>query len=220
MNSDERHFILRKLHSLSGIVPIGLFLAQHLYHNAFALYGREAFGREVENLQGLPYVLFLEAGLIWVPILFHALYGFYVMFTGQNNTAHYGHMRNWLYVTQRATGAFLFFYIIFHVTTTWGTRAKGAELWDVMEHSLHNYWIFVFYVIGMFSAVFHFCNGIWTFFISWGVTVGPKSQRWAGYACFAFGVVLFLTGVNSLLAFRGQAFLVDPVPSGILLPNF
>lgn len=206
MTPDERHFILRKLHSLSGVLPIGLFLLEHLYSNASALGGRESFGRKVEDLQHLPYVLWLEVGMIWLPILFHALYGFYVMFTGQNNTRHYGHMRNWMYLLQRMSGAFLFFYIIFHVTTTWGTRGQGAELWDVMVHSLQNPWIFAFYIVGMAAAIFHFANGLWTFFISWGLTVGTKSQRYAGYACLMIGLILFLTGVNSLLAFRGQAF--------------
>ena len=206
MTSDDRHYLLRKLHSLSGIVPVGLFLLQHIYHNAFAIQGRDAYGRVTEDLQNIPYAIFLEVGLIWLPILFHALYGFYVLFTGQNNTRHYGHMKNWMYVLQRISGAFLFFYILFHVTETWGTRAKGPEMYDVMKHSLENPYIFIFYIVGMTAAVFHFSNGIWTFFLSWGIVIGPKSQRIAGYACLVFGVILLLTGINSLLAFRGQAF--------------
>lgn len=206
MTRDERHFLLRKLHSLSGIVPVGLFLLQHLYHNAFALAGREAFAHEVDTLQALPYVLFLEVGCIWLPILFHAFYGFYVMFTGENNTRHYGYMKNWMYILQRISGAFLFFYIIFHVIETWGTRANGAGLYEVMAHSLSKPWVFAFYVLGMAAAIFHFSNGVWTFCISWGIIVGPKSQKAMGYACLVLGIFLFLTGVNSLLAFRGQAF--------------
>jgi succinate dehydrogenase / fumarate reductase, cytochrome b subunit len=206
MTSDERHFLLRKLHSLSGIIPIGLFLMEHMYSNAFALAGREAYGAQVEFLQRIPYSIYLEIGFIWIPILFHALYGFYVMFTGQNNTKHYGHMKNWMYVLQRVSGAFLFFYILFHVTTTWGTRGKGAALYDVVENSLMNPWIFTFYVLGMAATIFHFSNGLWTFSFSWGITVGPRSQRIAGYAFLIFGIILFLTGINSILAFRHQSF--------------
>ena len=88
MTPDARHFLLRKLHSLSGVVPVGLFLLQHIYHNAYAIQGREAFGKVTAELQGLPVAIALEIGLIWLPILFHGLYGFYVMFTGRSNATH------------------------------------------------------------------------------------------------------------------------------------
>jgi succinate dehydrogenase / fumarate reductase, cytochrome b subunit len=207
MTPDERHFILRKLHSLSGVVPVGLFLLEHIYTNAFAMAGRDAYGEQVEKIQNIvphQFLICLEVGFIFLPILFHALYGFYVMFSGQNNTKHYGHMKNWMYVLQRITGVILFFYIIFHVTTTWGTRAKGAMLWDVMYNSLQNPFVFMFYVLGIASAVFHFSNGLWTFCFSWGITVGPRSQRIAGYAFLLLGLLLFAVGLASLIAFRTE----------------
>jgi len=203
MTSDERHFILRKLHSLSGVVPVGLFLLQHIYHNAYAIQGREAFGRVTAELQGLPVVLGLEIGLIWTPILFHALYGFYVTFTMQNNTRYYGYMKNWIYVLQRISGAFLFFYIIFHVTTTWGTHAKGPEMFDVMVYQLAKPAVLAFYFAGLLAAVFHFCNGLWTFAISWGVTIGDRSQRISAYACLSLGLILYVFGCWGLLSFKG-----------------
>jgi len=203
MNSDERHFLFRKLHSLSGVVPVGLFLLQHIWHNAYAIQSREAFGRVTAELQGLPVVLALEIGLIWIPILYHAMYGFYVMFTGKSNTRHYGYMKNWMYYLQRITGAFLFFYILFHVITTWGTRAKGAEMYDVMVYQLSKPWVLVFYIVGLAAAIFHFCNGLWTFAISWGITVGAKSQRISGYVCLLFGLALYFIGCWALLSFKG-----------------
>jgi succinate dehydrogenase / fumarate reductase cytochrome b subunit len=203
MTSDERHFLLRRMHSLSGVVPVGLFLLQHIYHNAYAIQGREAFGKITAELQGLPVATVLEVGLIWIPILFHALYGFYVMFTGKNNTRNYGYMKNWMYYLQRITGAFLFFYIIFHVTTTWGTRAHGAEMYDVMVYQLSKPWIFIFYIVGLAAAIFHFSNGLWTFGITWGMTVGAKSQRISGFSCLALGLVLYFVGCWSLLSFKG-----------------
>jgi len=205
MTSDERHFLLRKLHSLSGVVPIGLFLLQHIYHNAYAIQGREAFGKITADLQGLPVAMALEVGLIWIPILFHALYGFYVMFTGKSNTQHYGYMKNWMYYLQRITGAFLFFYIIFHVTTTWGTRAQGPEMYDVMVYQLSKTWVLVFYIVGLAAAVFHFSNGLWTFGITWGLTLGAKSQKISGYGCLALGLILYFVGCWSLMSFKGGA---------------
>ena len=205
MTPDERHFLLRRLHSLSGVVPVGLFLLQHIYHNAYAIQGREAYGRITAELQGIPFAIVLEVGLIWIPILFHALYGFYVVFTGQNNVRHYPYMKNWMYVMQRTTGAFLFFYIVFHVITTWGTRAHGPEMYDVMVYELSKPAVFWFYILGLAAAIFHFCNGLWMFSISWGITVGEKSQRLTAYACLGLGLLLYFVGFWSLLSFKGGA---------------
>jgi len=64
---DKYHFLLRKLHSLSGIIPIGVFLIEHLLTNSrafnwFGLFhgGREEFNTAVKGIHGLPYLLLLE----------------------------------------------------------------------------------------------------------------------------------------------------------------
>jgi hypothetical protein len=61
--------------------------------------------------------------------------------------------------------------------------------------------VFGFYVLGLWAAVFHFCNGIWTFCISWGITVGAKAQRKMGFACTGLAALLLVWGHVSLAAF-------------------
>ena len=39
----NREFFNRRLHSLLGVIPIGLFLVQHLVVNHFATEGEESF---------------------------------------------------------------------------------------------------------------------------------------------------------------------------------
>ena len=63
-------FVLRRLHSLSGIVPVGAFLFEHiLISNSTAISGPEAYARQVSFLANLPLVFFLELFGIWLPIL-------------------------------------------------------------------------------------------------------------------------------------------------------
>ena len=50
-----------------------------------------------------------------MPILFHALYGFWIWYTGQSNTAAYSYRRNWLYTAQRWSGLVAFVYMGLHV---------------------------------------------------------------------------------------------------------
>jgi succinate dehydrogenase / fumarate reductase, cytochrome b subunit len=76
-------FLLRRLHSLSGIVPVGAFLFEHvLISNATAISGPDAYARQVSFSGNLPLVFFLELFGIWLPIAFHALYGFYIWYRG------------------------------------------------------------------------------------------------------------------------------------------
>ena len=53
-------FWLRRLHSLSGIVPIGAFLIEHFISNAFATRGPAAYTKQVELLSSFPFVVGLE----------------------------------------------------------------------------------------------------------------------------------------------------------------
>jgi len=82
-------FLLRKLHSLSGIIPVGAFLIEHFVSNAFATRGPGAYAKQVELLSSFPFVFYLELFGIWLPILYHALYGFYIWFRGESNVADY-----------------------------------------------------------------------------------------------------------------------------------
>src|SRR4051794_13045094 len=98
-------FLLRRLHSLTGIIPVGAFLIEHiLVSNATAINGPEAYANQVKFLGSLPMVIFLEAFGIWLPIAFHAFYGFYIWFRGDSNTIEYPWQGNWMYTLQRWTG--------------------------------------------------------------------------------------------------------------------
>lgn len=195
------HFWLRRLHSLSGIFPIGAFLIEHMASNAFILGGPAAYNRQIEFLRSFPFVVFIEVTFIGLPILYHAGYGFYVWGTGKSNLAWYPYPKNFLYTLQRWTGLIAFIYIGYHVYHTrivnalYGTEVSYARMQELMSIS----WIFWFYVAGLASVMFHFANGIWGFFVSWGITISQKSQKIAGLSSAILGFVLFALGISSLL---------------------
>ena len=47
----------------------------------------------------------------------------------------------------------------------------------LVQSVLSNPAVFVLYALGMFAAIFHFCNGITTFCMTWGIAKGPRAQR-------------------------------------------
>lgn len=207
MNSvPESPFLLRRFQSLLGIIPIGVFLCEHAFTNSLAFfYGAGRFNEAVEFLQGLPFVLLLEIFAIAVPILLHAGIGFYIWVFGQSNVQHYGYLRNWLYSLQRWTGIIAFIFILYHVYKlriewTWNPDVDRIDFNYVKEYFSVT-WHVLFYFAGVAACAFHFANGLWNFLVKWGITVGARAQRVAGYVCSLIGIGVFVFFMSSLYAF-------------------
>jgi succinate dehydrogenase / fumarate reductase cytochrome b subunit len=209
-------FVLRRLHSLTGIIPVGAFLFEHiLISNSTAISGPDAYAQQVSFLGNLPLVFFLELIGIWLPIAFHALYGFYIWYRGDSNTASYPWTGNWMYSMQRWTGGIAFIYIVWH---TYTMRFSGTDLHENPAASfgkvaaeVHNPWLMAFYVIGLIAASWHFAYGIWLFCAKWGIVIGDKARERLLSLCLAFFVVLTVVGIASLYTFHSR---FQNVPGG------
>ncbi|AMQ05886.1 succinate dehydrogenase cytochrome b558 subunit [Sporosarcina sp. FSL K6-1540] len=200
--SRESDFYLRRLHSLLGIIPVGLFVAQHLVINHFATRGPEAFNTASNFMGNLPFVLFLEWFIIYIPLMFHAFYGVYIAFTAKNNVKRYGTFRNWMFMLQRITGVFLVVFIAWHIFQTRVQKALGDEVdYDMMADILSSPFMLAFYIAGVLAATFHLANGVWSFLVSWGITQSPRSQTIVTYISMAIFLVLSVIGIQALLAF-------------------
>ncbi len=201
----RRHFVLRKLHSLSGIVPVGLFLCVHLFTNAKAIQGSTCFGHAVAEINHLPFLPAVEIFGIFLPLAFHAGFGVVLATQAKANVGSYGYGRNWLYVFQRVTAWITLLFIIVHLKDFRVAKALGMmhypEFYNQLSSMLGVRWRALLYLFGTTAAVFHFANGLRTFLFSWGVTVSQRSQRWAAIATAALGVGLWFIGVNTLLFF-------------------
>src|SRR5579885_2549613 len=183
----DRSFFWRRLHSFSGIFPVGAFLLEHLYTNLYAVKGAEAYGEKVQGLASLPLLPALEIVFIYIPIAYHALYGIRIWWNGQGNLVPYGWTGNWLYSLQRWTGLIAFAYIGFHV---WEQRFSGAHIlshpfvvFSKVQHSIAAAPVFAFYVAGLLAACFHFSYGVWLFAAKWGFVPGAGAQKRLLWAC-------------------------------------
>jgi succinate dehydrogenase / fumarate reductase, cytochrome b subunit len=201
--AENREFFYRRLHSLLGVIPIGIFLIQHLVVNHFAVYGEENFNRAAKFMEHLPFRYVLETFVIFLPILFHAVLGVYIVFVAKNNVSRYGFFRNWMFYIQRITGIVTLIFIVWHL---WETRIAiglgNAELdYSLMEGILSNPFMFWFYIIGVVSTTFHFANGLWSFLVTWGITITPRSQKIATYATLIVFLAITYIGVRSIIKF-------------------
>jgi len=217
-------FLWRKLHSLLGIIPIGAFFIEHLVSNFEALKGPVAYANQVKFLNALPLVRVLEWTFIFLPILYHAIYGVYIWLRGKSNIVYYPWAGNWMYASQRWTGLIAFLYIGQHV---YRQRFAGVSLpehpgaaFHKVQMELANPWMLAIYVIAMIAICWHFSYGIWLFAAKWGITPGETARRRFGYACAAFGVILLAMGLASIWAFIGPDYKnapEDATPSAAML---
>jgi len=205
MTADERHWLLRRLHSLSRIIPIGGFLFFHFFENAYVLKGGAMWWKETEFTRNLPFQIAVEAFVLWIPILYHAIYGLVITATGRPND--YPYERNYQYTLQRITGILAFLFIGFHVLSTRGVYyATGVEADYLRMHNfMMNPLILTAYVVGTLACVYHLTNGIFTFTITWGIAVGPKAQTLVNRVCIALFIIMAIAGVSILIAFRAPA---------------
>jgi succinate dehydrogenase / fumarate reductase cytochrome b subunit len=205
LRAGEGHsFFWRKLHSLTGIVPIGAFLVEHIISNYEIVNGPLAYAKQVLFLNSLPLVRVLEWVFIFIPLAYHALYGVFIALRGRNNVNVYPWAGNWMYLSQRVTGLIAFAYICYHV---WTQRFSGVSLpehpgaaFAKVQHELANPVILVVYVIAMIATTWHFAYGIWLFAAKWGITPGDKARKKLGWVCGLGGAALCLMGLISIYA--------------------
>jgi len=207
----SRTFVLRKLHQLTGIMPLGFFLLEHFYTNSKALTGPTDFNNAVRDLQSIPYILLVEIGGIFIPLIYHAVYGILITAEARPNNLNYPYPRNWFYTVQRLTGIILFFFITFHVLNfrfgliphlnNLSVADNPGQAFAIVSREFRMLPIFLIYVVGIAATVWHLANGIWLFLVDWGITIGERAQRLTGYACIAFGVLLLAVGINAAVAF-------------------
>jgi len=207
-------FVLRRLHSLLGVVPLGAFLVEHILSNFEALKGPAAYAAQVRFLNGLPLVRVLEWVFIFLPILYHAIYGVYIWLRGKSNLVYYPWAGNWMYTAQRWTGMIAFLYIGQHVLRQ---RFLGISLpehpgaaFAKVQHELANPWMLAVYIVAMVAICWHFSYGVWLFAAKWGITPGVKARKRFGYVCAVLFLTLALLGLSTLWAFVGPAYRNTP----------
>ena len=192
-------------------MPLGIFLLEHFYTNSKALAGAASFNDAVKDLQAIPYILLVEIGGIFIPLIYHAVYGLVITMEARPNNLNYPYPRNWFYLIQRLTGVILFFFITFHVLNfrfglipglnNISVAHEPGRAFEIVAREFRMIPIFLVYLVGTTATVWHLANGIWLFLVDWGIAIGERAQRLTGYACIGFGVVLLLVGINAAVAF-------------------
>ncbi|MBA3784317.1 MAG: succinate dehydrogenase [Acidobacteria bacterium] len=231
----SRTFLLRKLHQITGIAPLGIYFLVHMYTNSTAMSGEQVFEDHVTDIHHLPYLLFIEIFGIFLPLLFHSVYGIIISAEARPNGFDYNYGRNWFYIFQRVTGIFLFFFLTFHILNLRFGMIPGLNLTAVAGHADQAFnivsrefqitWVFIFYVLGVTATAWHLAYGIFLFAVDWGILIGERAQKMALYACVGLAFFLSVVGINAMVAFNKKCGLLpsalceEAEKKGVVEPN-
>ncbi len=210
-----RHeFAIRRLHSLLGIVPLGLYMVIHLLTNASLLNGPETFQRSVYLIHSPGKLLpLIEWGFIFAPLIFHAVLGVWLARTGRSNASQYHYANNPRYSRQRWTGFIALVYLFFHILHLHGwfhaelylelARQLGFATFrpynaaSTLVAAMQGYVWPAFYLVGVMACVYHLANGLWTAGITWGLWISPQAQERASKLCLVLGIGLAIVGASA-----------------------
>jgi succinate dehydrogenase / fumarate reductase, cytochrome b subunit len=207
-------FLLRKLHQITGIVPLGIFFFVHMFTNSKSMSGAKVFNDAVADIHHIPYLIFVEIFGIFLPLLFHSIYGVVISTEARPNVGNYNYGRNWFYIFQRVTGVFLFFFIFFHLLNlrfglipgldSYGNPVAGNadRAFTIVAAEFRHVGILIFYILGILATAWHLAYGFFLFAVDWGILIGEKAQKYALYACIGLAVFLGAVGVNAAIAFN------------------
>jgi succinate dehydrogenase / fumarate reductase cytochrome b subunit len=207
-----RHqFVIYRLFSASGLIPVGAYVVVHLLTNATIINGPAAFQSAVDRIHALgPIPLTIaEWTFIFIPIMFHAAVGWLIIAGAMPNTIAYPYASNIRYTMQRATGIVAFMFILFHVIQLhhWfggpfqqigGAQFDPRHAASSAAEAIRPLWILIFYTIGMLATVYHFANGLWTQGITWGLWTSAAAQRRASWISVVVGILLAAIGLAAI----------------------
>lgn len=204
------YFLIRRLHSLLGVIPLGVFLFGHLTTNSMAFFSQEAFDHKVELIHSLgPLLPFVEAGVIFIPLALHIIIGIAIALTAKSNVGELGYTRNYAYFFQRLSGWVALAFIVWHTLTLrflghadeFKSATDATGFYGYLAHHFQNPLFTLAYIVGGASVIYHFANGLCTFCMTWGITVGPKSQLVMARLAAGVGVVLMGMLLSSIAGF-------------------
>ena len=201
----------RKLHSLTGVLPLGVFLTVHLLINARALQGREALDRTARSILSIPLISLIELVGVLAPLAFHAAYGIKLSLASLRAAPARDSPSlppNWT-LLQRVTGLIALVFIAYHLYDMRGRVLLGymteADVFPALSAQLSSTtsWgiplLALAYLAGVAATVFHFATGLFAFLVSWGYVASPRRTRVARTACGVLGLVLFLIGASTVV---------------------
>lgn len=199
----HRAYWYGKLFSLFGLVPLGIYVILHLYHNLQSLGGEAGYNQFLNESHSTPLYVPLAVIGIWIPIAFHGLYGLFAMKKSRPNLGRFRYFENLKYILQRLSGIGLLLFIPAHVfKTRIEPMLENFNLdFKHMHEGLSEPLTLTVYALGVLGVAYHLSNGVWQFAIGWGLTRSEAGMKRMQMLTMVLFVVLLAMGYGAIWGF-------------------
>lgn len=181
--------MLARVHALLGIVPLGAYLAYHLYQTWPVLHDRELW---VERALDAPPRAAI-ALWVFVPLVVHGTLGIARMLRTADSALN---GPPGLRRLQAVTGVLALGFVVYHVLQVWavsaGPHASPRDAYAILWRELGRPLDAAIYVAGVTALCFHVAHGVSRAAVSFAVARSPAGVRAARYAAGALGVALWV----------------------------
>lgn len=199
--------MLRRLFSLTGVVPLGAFLVVHVAINARAVRGDQAFARSADALAHMPALPLVELLVVLLPLLLHAAIGLWLVASRQplSEPSPYPPA---VAAAMRVTGLVALAFLAMHLPEL---RFRGllrppaggelaTRLAEDLSSTWHGLpWRGMAYLIGSGCVVFHFAAGLWGFIARTRRGADARARRWAALGAATIGAAMWLLLVDAVV---------------------
>jgi succinate dehydrogenase / fumarate reductase cytochrome b subunit len=188
---------MRRLHSVSGLFPLGAYLCFHAWEHWPVRVGRDALFARLERSQHAP----LEVVLVLLPLVLHAVIGFRLLREPDASAyASPAHRR-----LQAVTGAVAGAFLLYHLAVSWLPRwieSTGAAYGSTVEHS-GTLGGLILHAVGIAAVCIHFGQGLGAALPRlFPELMGAGAARWVGGA---LALALWLAFLNELASYATYA---------------
>lgn len=197
------YFWLKRFHSFTGLWLAIFYVICFLLPYSAILGGPEPFDIIAMIGAKVPLIGTLRFLFVFIPLLFHAIFGLTLVYASEINVISYGTYKNWMYALQRLSAIIIIPFLAYHIYRTEIVFAFTEKYADYVYMSalLSKTWVKAIYLAGIFAVSFHIGNGIATALFRWGITVSRRSQDMAAMAMWAVTFVLAVWGFLVVNAF-------------------
>lgn len=201
--------LLRKLHSFTGLFPLGAYLLFHAYEGLAARGGRTQAVLRLERTTYAPF----EVICLFLPLLVHAALG--VRLARASAQARQSGEDGAPYASpnfrslQLWTGVISAAFVLWHVAGVWLPRVvagRPAAGYGAMVDHAGTLPRAVLYVVGTTAVCAHFAQGLSAVCLRYHIL--PFSPRWVRVSCATLTAALWATLIDALSAYvAGRALL-------------
>ncbi|WP_164008043.1 succinate dehydrogenase [Pyxidicoccus trucidator] len=186
-----------RLGSFLAVVPLSIWVVNHLWDNLSAFNGAAAWETSVTSYSN-PFAQAFTLIIVLLPLLMHTGWGIVRLFSFKPNNVSYSNYGNLKYLVQRISAVGVLFFLGAHIWLAFLhprlVEGHPEPFSDIAREMHHHMPTLIVYLLGTLGTAYHLANGLQSFAMSWGIFASDRSMR--RFEPVVIGLFLLLTAMS------------------------